>query len=115
MSLRKLFGGSSAAMLCAGLASASLGGLCAIMPVTSVDAAPYIQQVDCAVGAHIGPLGACILGSDPQPTVVETRPAPVVVEHPPADPQPPTNGCSSTSVNRTDAVGNSETKTRTEC
>ena len=73
-------------------------------------AGPYIQKVDCAVGAHIGPLGACIFGDDHPRTVVAT-PAPAVVP----DDAAPGDGCASKSVNRTDAAGNSETRTVTRC
>ena len=40
-------------------------------PLTAVPAAqqttPFVQHVDCAVGAHLGPLGACVLGTDDTP------------------------------------------------
>ena len=73
-------------------------------------AASYVQHVDCAVGAHLGPLGACIVGND-------DNGAPAMVEHRSADvpDQRDTNGCASKSVTRTDDTGNSETKTKTNC
>jgi hypothetical protein len=81
----------------------------AMLPVTHI-ATPYVQHVDCAVGAHIGPLGGCILGDDhsPPPVVIERRAT--------DDPAPrDTDGCASKSVTRTDGMGNSETKTKTNC
>src|SRR5450432_3070601 len=37
-----------------------------------------IQTVGCAVGAHLGPLGACVIGTeDPPPVVIERRAADV--------------------------------------
>jgi hypothetical protein len=72
---------------------------------------PSVHDVDCAVGFHIGPAGACILGVDrdpPPPRAVVVDPPPVVVEH--GD-----GGCETKSVNRTDAMGNSETKTKSNC
>ncbi len=76
-----------------------------------------IHNVDCVIGAHIGPLGGCILGSDPQPVVVQQ--APVVVDPAPVAQDSgsvaPPIGCSSKSVTTTDAAGNSATKTKTQC
>ena len=75
----------------------------------------YVQAVDCAVGAHIGPAGVCLLGNDQPPPVV-VQPAPVVVA-PDSDnaAAPPPNGCASSSVTATDTMGNSQTRTNTQC
>jgi hypothetical protein len=72
-------------------------------------ATPSIHHVECAVGAHIGPLGGCILGND--------NPPPVVVERRAADAPDArgTDGCGTKSDTRTDGAGNSETKTKTNC
>jgi hypothetical protein len=67
---------------------------------------PKIQHVDCAVGFHVGPLGTCVIGSD-EP---RDEAPPPVVEHRSVD-----EGCETKSVNRTDAEGNSETRTKTNC
>jgi hypothetical protein len=112
MSLRNLLGGSTAAVMAAGLVLASAGTMQAAMLPAPVKATSYIQHVDCAIGAHIGPLGACIFGDSgdaPPPAVIERRAAdaPVVVE--------PNGGCTTTSVKRTNSVGDSETKTKTNC
>ena len=66
-------------------------------------ASPALQQVDCAVGFHLGPAGACIIGTpDPEPRVIEERRA-------------TDENCETRSVKRTDERGNSETRTRTNC
>lgn len=116
MFIHKLLGGSTAAIIAAGALMASAASTQAAMLPSPIAAPSYIQHVDCAVGAHIGPLGACILGTDNPPTVV-TTPAPVIVEQRAADvpvtPNP--DGCSTKSVNKTDGMGNSVTKTQTNC
>jgi hypothetical protein len=58
-----------------------------------------VQRVDCAVGFHIGPAGACIIGTDDH----------AVVEHRATD-----EGCETKSVTRTDDTG-TVTKTKTNC
>ena len=58
-----------------------------------------VQRVDCAVGFHLGPAGACIIGTDDRP----------VVEHRATD-----EGCQTKSVTRSDDTG-SVTKTKTNC
>jgi hypothetical protein len=65
---------------------------------------PSIIHTDCAVGFHLGPVGTCVMGTD------DARPAPPVEERRATD-----EGCETRSVNRTDAAGNSETHTRTNC
>jgi len=109
MSLRQLIGCSAAALVGAGAVLASAATTQAAMLPVSRLATPYVQYVECAIGAHIGPLGACIIGNDDnQPVVVEHR----VVNAP--DPQA-ADGCSTKSVTRTDATGDSETHTKTNC
>jgi hypothetical protein len=88
----------------------SIGSTQAAMAPAAHVGSPNVHYVDCAVGLHIGPAGACILGVDndpPPPRAVVVDPAPAVVA--------PNDGCETQSVNRTDAAGNSETKTKTNC
>jgi homoserine kinase len=110
MTLRQLMGCSAAAAVGAGAMLASIATAEATMLPATNYATSYVQHVDCAVGAHVGPLGGCILGTDnPNP--------PVIVEHRSADvpAAPDQDGCASKSVTRTDGMGNSETKTKTNC
>jgi len=103
MSLRQLIGCSAAALVGAGAMLASVASTRATMLPVSRYATPYVQHVDCAIGAHIGPLGGCILGTDdPRPVVVEPR-----------DANAP--GCETKSVTKTDAAGDSETKSKSNC
>jgi hypothetical protein len=109
MSSRHLIGYCAAALVGAGAMLASAASTQAMMFPASRHAAPYVRHIDCAIGAHIGPLGACIIGNDDNP--------PVVVEHrAPDSPDSGTaNGCSTKSVTRTDGNGDSETRTSTNC
>jgi len=109
MSSRQLIGGFATALVGAGAILASVGATQATMLPVSRYATPYVQHVDCAIGAHIGPLGACIIGHDDNP--------PVVVEHRVVDAPDPqaVDGCSTKSVTRTDSSGDSETHTKTNC
>jgi len=109
MSLHQLIGCSAAALVGAGAMLASATATQATMLPVSHYATPYVHHVDCAVGAHIGPLGACILGNDDNP--------PVVVEHRVVDGPAPqdADGCSTKSVTRTDGMGNTETHTKSNC
>jgi hypothetical protein len=109
MSLHQLIGYSAATLVGAGAMLPSVAAAQATMLPVSHYATPDVQYVDCAVGAHIGPLGACILGHDDKPPVVVERRA---VDAP--DPQG-ADGCATKSVTRTDGVGNGETKTKTNC
>ena len=109
MSILKIAGcGASAALA----SLISIGSTQAAMAPVVHAGNPNVHNVDCAVGFHIGPAGACILGVDndrpPPPRAVVVDPPPVVVEH-------NDGGCETKSVNRTDAAGNSETKTKTNC
>ncbi len=109
MSSRQLIGGFAAVLLGAGAMLASVAPSQATMLPAPRHATSDVQQVDCAIGAHIGPLGGCIIGHDDNPpVVVEHR----VVESP--DPQA-TDGCSTKSVTRTNTNGGSETRTKTNC
>jgi hypothetical protein len=67
-----------------------------------------VRHVNCAVGAHIGPLGACILGTPDRPSD-----GAVIIEHPPVD--APREGCTTKSVTKTDETGNSVSRSRTDC
>lgn len=106
MNLHRITGGSAAAVVGLGTFLASVvSGQAAMRPVPHYAITP-IQRVECALGAHIGRLGGCILGDDNPPVVVERR-----VDAPPPD----ASGCATKSVTRTDGAGNSETKTQTNC
>jgi hypothetical protein len=109
MSLRQLIACSAAALIGAGAVLAPVATTQAAMLPVSRLATPYVQYVDCAIGAHIGPLGGCIVGHDDNP--------PVVVEHHVVDAPDPqaADGCSTKSVTRTDGAGNTETHTKTNC
>jgi hypothetical protein len=106
-----LMGGSAATIVGAGTILASVASAQAAMVPVSHYATPAIHHVDCAVGAHIGPLGGCILGDD------NPNPPPVVIERRAADAPPPNSadGCATKSITKTDETGNSETKTKTNC
>jgi hypothetical protein len=102
MNLHKLVGCSAAAVVAAGAMFASIVPTQATMYHITDNTTSYIQHVDCAVGAHIGPLGGCILGTDDSHRAVD--------EH-----RDDNAGCGTKSVTRQDAAGNSETKTKTNC
>ncbi len=89
----------------------SIGSTQAAMAPAIPGGSPNVHHVDCAVGLHIGPAGACILGVDnpppPPPPAVVVDPPPMVVHN--------DQGCETKSVNRTDAAGDSETRTKTNC
>ncbi len=102
MPVHKLLGCSAAAVVAVGATFVSIAPTQATMyPVTHY-ATPNIQHVDCAAGFHLGPIGTCILGND--------DPHPAVVEH-----HDDNVGCETKSVTRQDSMGNSETKTKTNC
>ena len=67
------------------------------------DKTTQVQRVDCAAGFHIGPIGTCIIGLDDErhDTVIEKRAT--------------EEGCETKSVRRTDDMGNTETRTKTNC
>jgi len=118
MTLRQLLSGSAASIIGVGFILASAASAQATMLPARTAETTSIVHVDCAIGAHVGPVGGCILGTDnppPQPVIVERRAAdvPVVEATPPAD--APASGCASKSVTRTDSMGNSETKSATNC
>ena len=90
----------------------SIGSTQAAMAPAANAGNANVRYVDCAVGFHIGPAGACILGVDkdpppPPPRAIVVDPPPVVEHN--------EGGCETKSVNRTDAEGNSETKTKSNC
>ena len=93
--------GSAAAL--AIVAFVSCGAAQAAMsPVVHNDTS-IVQRVDCAVGFHLGPAGACIIGTDspPREKLIERRAT--------------DDGCETKSVHRSDGMGNSETHTKTDC
>ena len=65
--------------------------------------AAILQHVDCAVGFHVGPAGACILGA-------EEEHHDVVIEKRAVD-----EGCSTKTVKKTNGEGDSVTKSTTNC
>jgi len=109
-SLRQLMGCSAAAVVGAGAMLASVAAAQSTMLPVPRYATPYVQHVDCAVGAHVGPLGGCILGHDdnPPPVVIERRAAD-------APDSRDADGCATKSITRTNGTGDSETKTKTNC
>ena len=82
----------------------SVGGAQAAMAPMTSDAAPNLHKVDCAIGFHLGPAGACIIGT-PDPEVRER-----VIERRSSD-----EGCATRTVKRTDPDGNTETRTTSNC
>jgi hypothetical protein len=98
---------------------AAAATIAAFLPIGSAQAAmspvihfgtPNVHHVDCAVGFHIGPVGTCVVGTDDRSPPRDTPPD-RVIEHRSVD----EGGCQTKSVNRTDAEGNSETRTKTNC
>lgn len=104
MILRHLLGLSAIALVGAGSMFATAAPLTAA--TAGLHARPYVHQADCAVGMHIGPVGACIGDDDRSPP-----PPPAMVEHRSAAPE----GCETKSVTKTDGMGDSKTKTKTDC
>jgi hypothetical protein len=96
---------SAAAIALAALMSAG-AAQAAMSPVHRYDA-PNLQNVDCAVGFHLGPVGTCVIGTDNPPP---GPPPGAVIEHRATD-----EGCQTRSVRREDSAGNSETRTATNC
>lgn len=94
----------------------SIGATRAAMAPIVHQSGPIYQNVDCAVGFHIGLIGGCVIATDnegpsaPPPAVIVDGPAPVAIERRAVD-----DGCQTQTVNRTDAAGNSETTTITNC
>lgn len=68
--------------------------------------ATNVQHVDCAVGFHIGPAGACIIGVEEPRT--ETR----VIERREVERR---DDCATRTVKKTNGEGDSVTKTTTKC
>ena len=101
MNMRLSLGSAAAAAMfvCLGVSGAQ-----AAMPANLHTSNSAVTRVDCAVGFHLGPAGACIIGTD------EPRRDDTVIERRATD-----EGCQTKSVQRTDAMGNTETHTRTNC
>jgi hypothetical protein len=106
MSSRQITGISLAALFGAGAILVSTAAAEAAMSPPATDATTNIHRVDCAVGAHLGPLGACVLGEPEHDNGV-------VIEHRSVD--EPRDGCRTKTVKKTDEMGNSMTKSRTDC
>ena len=80
----------------------SVGGAQAGMTPVAPGAASTVQLADCAVGFHLGPAGACIIGTpDHDDRVIERRSA--------------DEGCETHTVKRSDPDGNTETRTSSNC
>lgn len=62
MTIRKLTGACAAALMAAGLLTAATTAEAAMAPVFPAASNAEIQTVGCFLGAHLGPLGACIGG-----------------------------------------------------
>jgi hypothetical protein len=109
MSLRQLTGASLAALFGAGALFATVGASQAAMSTIPVRATSSVQKVDCAVGAHLGPLGGCIIGDDDSPSPV--------IEHRSADAPDlrDQKGCTTKTVKKTDGMGDSETRSKSNC
>jgi hypothetical protein len=107
MSHRQLTGASLASLLGAGALFATVAAAQAAMsPIPLQATSSGVQKVDCAVGAHIGPLGGCILGNEERPGVV--------IERRSAD-DPDEGGCKTKTIRREDSMGNSETRSKSNC
>jgi hypothetical protein len=104
MFVSKSMSGPLAALFGAGVLFASIVSGQAAMAPTAPQATPNIHKADCAVGMRIGPLGGCVLGTDDG----DHR----VIEHRSADDR---DGCTTKTIKRTDDMGNSETKSKSDC
>jgi hypothetical protein len=61
----RLNGGARVALAAGALLATATFAQAAVLPASAPSYSPSdIQTIDCAVGAHIGPLGACIGGDD---------------------------------------------------
>jgi hypothetical protein len=104
MFVLKIAGCAAAAAIAAFI---SVGSTRAAMSPVVPHAVPNVHHVDCAVGFHLGPAGACIVGTDDAARPHERR---ATDEDRPVD-----EGCKTKSVQRTDSEGNTETKTKSNC
>ncbi len=109
MSLRQLIGCSAATLVGAGAILASATATQAVtLPVTR-HAATNVQHVDCAIGAHIGPLGAASsVTTTTRLSWSSIASSTRRILKPPTVAQP-------SLVTRTDSSGDSETRTKTNC
>jgi hypothetical protein len=91
----------SAAAFAIGVLMSSGGAQAAMSPAVHYDTS-NVQRVDCAVGFHLGPAGACIIGTEEHhEKVIERRAT--------------DDGCETKTVHRSDGMGNSETRSKTNC
>jgi hypothetical protein len=74
----------------------------AMTPTTNYGDPPPVHHVDCAVGFHIGPAGACVLGTEERHDDL--------IEHRSVD-----EGCQTKTVHKENGMGDSETRTKTNC
>ena len=99
MNIRWITG--SAATVAIGVLASGGGAQAAMSPTVHYDTSS-VQRVDCAVGFHLGPAGACILGTEEHhERVIERRAT--------------DEGCQTKTVHRSDDMGHSETHSRTDC
>lgn len=99
MNMRWIIGSAAVAAI----AALTSGGAAqaAMSPAVHYDTSS-VQRVDCAVGFHLGPAGACIIGNDEHhDRVIERRAT--------------DEGCETKTVHRSNGMGDSETHTRTNC
>ena len=123
----KLLGGSLAAVAGAGLLLASASVAQAGTLAAPVHSTLPIQTVDCAVGLHIGPLGACVGDEEPRRDVIiehHEAPPPVVIERRAVDAPPVTqeksirrdeNGCVTRTERETNGMGDSAARSESHC
>jgi hypothetical protein len=105
MFVSKSMSGPLAALFGAGVLFASIVSGQAAMAPTAPQATPNIHKTDCAVGMRIGPLGGCVLGTDDDH-------GDKVIERRSADDR---DGCTTKTIKKTDDMGNSETKSKSNC
>lgn len=99
MNMQRIIG--STAALAIGALMSTGGAQAAMSPAIHNDTS-IVQRVDCAVGFHIGPAGACIIGTEERhEKVIERRAT--------------DDGCETKTVHRSDGMGNSETRTKSNC
>jgi len=103
---RQITGVSLAALVGAGAILVSASAANAAMSPSVTQATSSVHRVDCAVGAHLGPLGACIFGEPDHDRGV-------VIEHRSAAER--RGDCRTRTVEETDGMGNTRTRSKTIC
>jgi hypothetical protein len=112
----KLMGGSLAAIVGAGAMLASVTTSQAAMLHVPHHAAGQVHNIDCLLGAHVGPLGGCIGDdNDRHDPAIERRAADAPGATKEKTITHDENGCSTKTVKETDGMGNSEARSKTNC